>query len=216
MTIMVEVNCSHRIAQGLLVPLSSSSLGPSSSRRRAASSSPSPDPASVPRVCSTSATSEVCQAPPSPRESLFICLVLPPGFTSLSVPRTRIQIQGNAPCDHPLLGHGRDLIPEDPASRTEAIPGSRAVAEGVRPERPKRISTAAVPMCAGLPWREAERRGVPSRGPSPVADLGRVDQVALRVGSGLAPFADGVHETGMSGPPIPPQSRYQSLAIRGG
>src|SRR5215207_6356471 len=34
MTIMVEVNCSHRIAQGLLVPLSSSSLGPSSSRRR--------------------------------------------------------------------------------------------------------------------------------------------------------------------------------------
>src|SRR5215216_1605748 len=114
MTIMVEVNCSHRIAQGLLVPLSSSSLGPSSSRRRAASSSPSPDPASVPRVCSTSATSEVCQAPPSPRESLFICLVLPPGFTSLSVPRTRIQIQGNAPCDHPLLGHGRDLIPEAP------------------------------------------------------------------------------------------------------
>src|SRR5215217_563780 len=123
---------------------------------------------------------------------------------------------GQRACDHPLLGHGRDLIPEDPASRTEAIPGSRAVDEGVRPERPKRISTAAVPMCAGLPWREAERRGVPSRGPSPVADLGRVDQVALRVGSGLAPFADGVHETGMSGPPIPPQSRYQSLAIRGG
>ena len=41
---MVEVNCSHRIAQGLLVPLSSSSLGPSSSRRRAASSRLAPSP----------------------------------------------------------------------------------------------------------------------------------------------------------------------------
>src|SRR5829696_6947123 len=183
MTIMVEVNCSHRIAHGLLVPLSSSSLGPSTSRRRAASSSPSPESTSVPRARSTSATSEVCQALLSPRESLFICLVLPPGFTSLSVPRRRVQIQGNTPCDHPILGHGRDLIPEDPASRTEALPGSRAVDKGVGPERPKRIPTAAVPMCAGLPWREAEGRGVPSRGPSPVADLGRVDQVALRVRS---------------------------------
>jgi hypothetical protein len=40
-------------------------------------------------------------------------------------------------------------------------------------------------MCTSLPWREAEGRGVPSRDPTPVADLGRVDQVALRVGSGL-------------------------------
>src|SRR5215217_2205918 len=71
-TIMVEVNCSHRIHQGLLVPLSSSSLGPSSSRRRAASLSPSPVPASVPRASSTSATSEVCQAPPSARRLLPI------------------------------------------------------------------------------------------------------------------------------------------------
>jgi hypothetical protein len=39
---------------------------------------------------------------------------------------------------------------------------SRAVDEGVGPEHPKRIPTAAVPMCAGLPWREAEGRGVPS------------------------------------------------------
>ena len=55
-------------------------------------------------------TSEVCQAHSSPRESLFICLVLPPSFTSLSVPRTRVQIQGNAPCNPPILSHGRDLI----------------------------------------------------------------------------------------------------------
>src|SRR5918993_1230710 len=184
MTIMVEVNCSHRIAQGLLVPLSSSSLGPSSSRRRVASSSPSPEPASVPRARSTSATSEVCQAPPSPRESLFIRLVLPPDFISLSVPRTRVQIQGNTPCDLPILGHGRDLILEDRASRTKELPGSQAVDKGDAPERRKRIPTAAVLMSAGLPWREAEGRGVPSRGPHPLADLRRVLEVLPRVSLG--------------------------------
>src|SRR5215203_944046 len=69
---MVEVNCSHRIAQDLLEPLSSSSFVPRSPSRRTASSLLSPDPASVPRARSTSPASEVCQAPSSPLRRLSI------------------------------------------------------------------------------------------------------------------------------------------------
>src|SRR5215217_2854068 len=91
MTIMVEVNCSHRIVQGLLPPLSSSSLGPRSSSRRVASSALSPHSASVPKAHSTSATPDVCHVPLSPRKFLSIRRVPPlppsrPGFTSLSAP----------------------------------------------------------------------------------------------------------------------------------
>jgi hypothetical protein len=70
MASIVEVNCSHRIAQGLLLPLSSSSFRPTSRSRRAVSASLSPDSASVSRARSTSSTSEVCYAPPSPHRLL--------------------------------------------------------------------------------------------------------------------------------------------------
>src|SRR5918999_2469192 len=72
MTIMAEVNCSHRIAHGPLPLLSSSSFGPHSSSRRAASSSLSPDSAPVSRARSTSSASDVCHAHSSPRRSLPI------------------------------------------------------------------------------------------------------------------------------------------------
>src|SRR5215207_433362 len=72
MTIMAEVNCSHRIAHGPLPLLSSSSFGPHSSNRRAASSSLSPDSAPVSRARSTSSASDVCHALSSPRRSLPI------------------------------------------------------------------------------------------------------------------------------------------------
>src|SRR5918992_2328710 len=72
MTIMAEVNCSHRIAHGPLPLLSSSSFGPHPSSRRAASSSLSPDSAPVSRARSTSVASDVCHAHSSPRRSLPI------------------------------------------------------------------------------------------------------------------------------------------------
>src|SRR5215217_5264075 len=100
MTIMASVNCSHRITHGLLVPLSSSSLGPCSTSRRAASSSPSPDAAWVPRAFRTSSTSEVCQTPTSPSLRLsirrFHSLVSSPAGLART-PSTKRFLEGGLP-----------------------------------------------------------------------------------------------------------------------
>ena len=56
------------------------------------------------------------------------------------------------------------LSPKIPPVEHRHSQGRERVEEDVWPERPKRIPTAAVPMCASLPWREAEgaafRQGV--------------------------------------------------------
>src|SRR5215203_5894009 len=128
MTIMAEVNCSHRITHGLLVPLSSSSLGPRSASRRAASSLLSPDAARVPRACRTSCTSEVCQTPPSTSLRLSIrrshSLAPSPASLEGSLPERGFPLSACSLLRHLAISHG--WIDEDRSWPRPDYPGGDA------------------------------------------------------------------------------------------